>query len=59
MQKEFSGNEFSKFFTPEGHPVYSQKYIQYLRDKDTKHPGSVKAFIGPKGDCPWRADAAA
>ncbi len=49
MQKEYSGDKFSGYTTPNGQPVYSQRYIQYLRDMDTKHPGSVRAYIAQKG----------
>lgn len=49
MQKEFDGDVFSGYLTAEGQSVYSQEYVQYLRDQDTKHPGSVAAFIAQKG----------
>lgn len=49
MQKEYRGDKFSGYTTPNGQPVYTQEYIQYLRDMDTKHPGSVRAFMAQKG----------
>ena len=49
MQTEFEGDKFSEYTTPDGQPIYSQRYVQYLRDMDTKHPGSVRAYIAQKG----------
>ena len=49
MQTEFEGDKFSEYRTPDGQPIYSQRYVQYLRDMDTKHPGSVRAYIAQKG----------
>lgn len=49
MQTEFEGDKFSEYTTPDGQPIYSQRYVQYLRDMDTKHPGSVRAYIAQRG----------
>lgn len=49
MQIEFGEEKFSGYTTPDGQPIYSQRYVQYLRDMDTKHPGSVRAYIAQKG----------
>lgn len=49
MQMEESVNQLSDLRLPDGTRVYTQEYIQSLRDQDTKHPGSVRAYIAQKG----------
>lgn len=49
MSKEESSDIFSGLYMPNGSPIYTQEYIQSLRDEDTKHPGSVRAYIAQKG----------
>lgn len=49
MQYEFKGNPLSGYLTKDGQPVYTQEYVQYLRDQDIKHPGSVRAYLAQKG----------
>lgn len=46
---QFQGDKLSEFFLPDGTPVYTQEYVQALRDEDMKHPGSLRAFIAQKG----------
>lgn len=49
MQKEESVKQLSDLRLPNGTRLYTQEYIQSLRDQDTKHPGSVRAYIAQKG----------
>ena len=49
MSKEESSDKFSGLYMPNGSPIYTQEYVQSLRDEDTKHPGSVRAYIAQKG----------
>lgn len=42
-------NPFSGLLMPDGSPIYTQEYVQSLRDEDAKHPGSVRAYIAQKG----------
>lgn len=39
----------SNFQTPDGRPVYTQNFVQKLRDEDMKHPNTVRAFMPQKG----------
>ena len=49
MQKEESVKQLSDLRLPNGTRLYTQEYIQSLRNQDTKHPGSVRAYIAQKG----------
>lgn len=42
-------NDFSGLLLSNGKPVYSQEYIQELRDSDMKHPNSVRAYMPQRG----------
>jgi len=42
-------DKYSGFFLPDGTPVYTQEFVQALRDEDMKHPGSLRAYIAQKG----------
>ena len=39
---------FSGLFLPSGEPVYTQEYVQALRDADKKHPDKLK-IIAQRG----------
>ena len=45
----FEDNKYSGYFMPDGSPVFTQEYIQALRDEDMKHPGTLRVFIAQKG----------
>lgn len=47
MQKEQT-KIFSGLFLPSGEPVYTQEYVQALRDADKKHPDKLK-IIAQRG----------
>jgi hypothetical protein len=49
MQNKDEIQKFSGLYLPDGRPVYTQEYVQHLRDEDTKHPETVKAYIAQKG----------
>ena len=49
MQNKDDIQKFSGLYMPDGRSVYTQEYIQHLRDEDMKHPGTVRAYIAQKG----------
>lgn len=48
MQKEEKVEKFSEYTLPDGEPVYTQEYIQSLRDADRKSPDKLK-IIAQRG----------
>ncbi len=49
MQNSYETEKYSGLYLPDGSPVYTQDYVQWLRDEDTKHPGTIRAYIAQKG----------
>lgn len=46
---QFTKEKYSGLFLPDGSPVYTQEFVQALRDEDMKHPGSLRAYIAQSG----------
>ena len=45
----FEDNKYSGYFMPDGSPVFTQEYVQALRDEDMKHPGTLRVYMAQKG----------
>lgn len=41
--------EFSGLITDDGRPIYTQEFVQHLREEDMRHQGSARAFMAQKG----------
>ncbi len=46
---EIPVEKYSGLFMPDGSPIYTQEFVQNLRDEDAKHPGVVRVYIAQKG----------